>query len=134
MYRVIKKKLHIVMNTNTRAQYCGVPQCKTYRKPGISMHKLPHHVVNDRKELLKWKILLKMGKPFPKNFVICSRHFKKEYILIPIARTKRSKATLTKSALPTENLPRSSCAVITCMQKIQARYNRLRERNASKLR
>ncbi|XP_055837595.1 uncharacterized protein LOC129905998 [Episyrphus balteatus] len=113
-----KQKFHI----------CGVNQCHQYRSPGISMHRIPKKVLSNRNELLKWKQILKMGKPFPKNFVICSSHFKEGQILKSLPRGKRSHSYLVDTAFPSLNLPKS--IIITKIENNkQDRLERLKKRH-----
>lgn len=110
-------------------QHCGVPHCNSYRSGDVSVHR----IMNNPKELMKWRHALKMGKEFPKYFGICSLHFKKGQILVPIARgQKQRKSYLLESAFPTLNLPKSSIATKQCITKIKARYERLIKRRFQK--
>lgn len=89
-----------------RSAHCGVPQCNNYRSNDIYMYHIPLHVKKSPMLLKKWLIILKMGKKFPNQFLICSRHFKEEDILIPVrAENKRFKTKLAHRAFPSRNLP-----------------------------
>lgn len=113
-----------------RPHHCGVPQCNSLKISGISLHKIPKRVACDRKELLKWKVVLKMGKPIPKTFQICSKHFKKGQIIYPIARGQQVQGKLVDSAFPSLLLPKSCVAAKKqAIEKIKARYIRMKRRN-----
>lgn len=86
-------------------RHCEVPQCNSYKSASISMHSIPRRILMLPTKLKKWEIALKMRKIFPKNFLICSRHFQTKYLLKAINRTK-SIVYLSKSAFPTENFPK----------------------------
>ena len=52
-------------------------------------------------------IALKMGQKFPKQFLICSKHFKDGDLLAPINRASKTerKRKLSNTAFPCLNLP-----------------------------
>lgn len=88
--------------------HCGVPQCNEYKSEVVSMHKILKRILERPSEILKWKIVLKMGKEFPKNFFICSRHFDSRYLLRANHSGNSCHEYFSKKAFPTENLPQSS--------------------------
>lgn len=106
--------------------HCGVPQCNNYYNKTVSMHQIPGEILNSPKELTKWAAILRMGKKFPKYFLICSEHFEKHHILKSIVS---GKTRLAKGAIPTRNLPVSS--VITTRKADGARERRLKSRSAN---
>lgn len=88
--------------------YCGVYQCKTYRKDGHSLFKLPKEVQNSPMLYYQWSKILRNGDPFPKSFFICARHFEDKHILVPRHANKEvvhKKKLLSSAAFPTLNLP-----------------------------
>ncbi|XP_055384720.1 uncharacterized protein LOC129614252 [Condylostylus longicornis] len=93
------------MNKRKSVAFCGVPGCTNIKTETVSLHTIPQSVKKSKTALHKWWIALRMWKPFPKNFRICSAHFDKRFILIP---TKGGKVQLSTSAFPTLNLPSSS--------------------------
>ena len=58
-------------NSNSR-RFCSVPQCSTYSTAQTSIHSFP----NDPILRQKWKVILKIGKPYSKYMSVCSLHFK----------------------------------------------------------
>ncbi|XP_055377812.1 uncharacterized protein LOC129609727 [Condylostylus longicornis] len=81
---------------------CGVPGCSNYKNKNISTHKIPQDVIKCKNTLKKWSMALKMGKPFPKNFRICSVHFEKRFF-----RQTGASVRMSNRAFPTLNLPKS---------------------------
>ncbi|XP_055855902.1 uncharacterized protein LOC129919092 [Episyrphus balteatus] len=87
--------------------HCGVPQCNSYRKDGISMFHLPKDVRESPILLKKWSGTLRMGKQFPKQFFICELHFHKHQVLRRNKGNAKSRPVLVKGAFPSQNLPKS---------------------------
>lgn len=110
-----------------KGRHCGVPQCNSYDADGVSMHLIPKHVRNSKAETLKWKIQLKMGKDFPKQFLICSKHFKSSDLLEPREREGvMRRIKLVPGAFPVENLPASSVILKKIMPRITKNSRNIR--------
>ena len=64
------QRLPKAANTNSR-RYCSVPQCSSYKTTDNTLHYFPH----DPSLALKWKNILKIGKPLQRFMCVCSLHF-----------------------------------------------------------
>lgn len=73
----------IIRKNKISLGHCGVPMCNTYRQKDVYLYHIPAYVKKSVQLLKKWSFVLKMGKKFPSQFLICSQHFTEKEILIP---------------------------------------------------
>ena len=64
------QRLPKAANTKSR-RFCSVPQCSSYSTSGIGLHLFPL----DASLALKWKDILRIGKPLSPYMHVCSLHF-----------------------------------------------------------
>lgn len=78
---------------------CGVPQCRSHANDVISLHKIPKSVMENEKRKKLWSTSLEMELEFPKQFLICNLHFKKDCFL----NFNTKKRFLKFDSLPTKS-------------------------------
>ncbi|XP_059061262.1 uncharacterized protein LOC131854141 isoform X2 [Achroia grisella] len=85
--------------------YCTVPQCTSLagKTKNVKFHRFPRDVTMAD----KWNLILKRGKPYTKYSKVCSLHFtQSDYNVTTMGKTKGQWKTLSKDAVPSQNLPK----------------------------
>ncbi|XP_028177323.1 uncharacterized protein LOC114365069 isoform X3 [Ostrinia furnacalis] len=85
--------------------YCTVPQCTSLagKTKNVKFHRFPR----DENMADKWNLILKRGKPYTKYSKVCSLHFTQaDYNVTTMGKTKGQWKTLSKDAVPSQNLPK----------------------------
>ncbi|XP_041970844.1 uncharacterized protein LOC121727208 isoform X2 [Aricia agestis] len=113
--------------------YCTVPQCTSLagKTKNVKFHRFPRdEVMAD-----KWNTILKRGKPITKYSKVCSLHFTQaDYNVTTMGKNKGQWKTLSKDAVPSQNLPKlnpDGTVMVIRKSRIINKYKEIKKEAAS---